>query len=154
NLESEIESGHGKGANGDDIEAGDSICENGSGKKRKVEKTKKGVSPRKVVHQKKGRYVKKGRKSSSAGPSGLHEGAGPSRLHEGTGPSGASGGPIVPSDSDSDFGPNNVGTGKPKPKIYQPKFVPSDDDYVYEYESENLHTPVSSEEEYKKHDWP
>ncbi|MED6123409.1 hypothetical protein PIB30_048889 [Stylosanthes scabra] len=46
----------------------------------------------------------------------------------------------------------NVGPSKKNGcKFYQPQISSSDEEYNYEYESETLHTPVSSDEEYHKH---
>ncbi|MED6121286.1 hypothetical protein PIB30_028660 [Stylosanthes scabra] len=49
--------------------------------------------------------------------------------------------------------PNQCLTSGEGVKFYQPLIHSSDEDYVYDYESETLHTPVSSEEEYEKHSW-
>ncbi|MED6130164.1 hypothetical protein PIB30_115317, partial [Stylosanthes scabra] len=39
-------------------------------------------------------------------------------------------------------------------KYYQPQFNAAVEELVYEYEEEALGTPVSSDEEHVKHDWP
>ncbi|MED6165946.1 hypothetical protein PIB30_104463 [Stylosanthes scabra] len=71
------------------------------------------------------------------------------------GSGGASSSKGTPQDT-SDFESDEQGGNwsRPKPKVYMPQFLPSDDDYADEYEEENLRTSVSSEDEYQKPDWP
>ncbi|MED6191260.1 hypothetical protein PIB30_114475, partial [Stylosanthes scabra] len=116
-------------------------------KKRKVGDTKKGVPPSKVIQRKrsprpkkklKGKKVMEDKKKQSGMPS--CKGSGGASSSKGT--------PQDTSDSESDEQGGNW--SRPKPKVYMPQFLPSDDDYAYEYEEENLCTPVSSEDEYQK----
>ncbi|MED6160249.1 hypothetical protein PIB30_049739 [Stylosanthes scabra] len=86
--------------------------------------------------------------TEGVGPSGVH---GPGGVH---GPSNEHVGAQPGFQRHSDSGSCHVKRRKGKAKVYEPQFVQSDEDYAYEYHSETLHTPVSSEEEYKKYEWP
>ncbi|MED6224091.1 hypothetical protein PIB30_080426 [Stylosanthes scabra] len=96
------------------------------------------------------RVVKRGRlqRMDGVGPSGVD---GPGEVH---GPSNKHAGAQPDFQIHSDSGLDYVKRRKGKAKVYEPQFVQSDEDYAYEYHSETLHTPVSSEEEYKKYEWP
>ncbi|MED6140662.1 hypothetical protein PIB30_095436, partial [Stylosanthes scabra] len=108
-------------------------------KKRKVIQQKRSPRPKKKL---KGKKVMEDKKKQSGMPS--CKGSGGASSSKGT--------PQDTSDSESDEQGGNW--SRPKPKVYMPQFLPSDDDYAYEYEEENLRTPVSSEDEYQKPDWP
>ncbi|MED6108275.1 hypothetical protein PIB30_022232 [Stylosanthes scabra] len=69
-------------------------------------------------------------------------------------PMAAMGGPNV----NEEDGPANQGIPGQSVKngviFYQSEVPSSEEEYVYEYESETLHTPISSDEEFTKHRWP
>ncbi|MED6170667.1 hypothetical protein PIB30_033234 [Stylosanthes scabra] len=130
-------------------------------KKRKVVDSKKGVSPSKIGHQRKVKKVpSKGKgkdteldqngsgkkmqaefRRSRAGPNG----AGPSCVGGSSRPNTQ---PSSDSELDEEGGPTDGERSRPKQRVYMPQVLQSDDDYAYEYQSESLHTPVSSEDEY------
>ncbi|MED6196423.1 hypothetical protein PIB30_047376 [Stylosanthes scabra] len=133
------------GSTGQPINLDDSDGDSDSGtKRRKVTENKKGVSPRKVVHPRMSKCGKKGKVTE--------KGKNVASKRMGVVPSGVDGpnGGIDENDSGSDY----VRRRKGKGKVYVPKFIQSNEDYVYEYHSDTLRTPVSSEDEYQKYEWP
>ncbi|MED6154378.1 hypothetical protein PIB30_111845, partial [Stylosanthes scabra] len=109
------------------------------GKGKAMETSGCGKNPKKVNHGKKKKFGGGPDRKHDEGPSCVDAHA-PEDIHDGVD------GPEV--EGVRDGGRGNV-------KFYQPELVPSDEEYAYEYKSETLKTPVSTDEEdFHRHAWP